>query len=118
MALYQHLRSEPREVKVHLCDMILMIFSNHQRDDRVTLPLLTFLNRTLESGCLEEILSDRTSMFATKLLNYGKVEVAKSTNTKKLTVSVNYFCQLVQVILYNDIDVQIIRTYFIISLDK
>ncbi|XP_054268345.1 tubulin-specific chaperone D-like [Macrosteles quadrilineatus] len=96
-ALFDHLRQQEHTELVRLCDTVATIFEQYQHEDRITIPLLTFLERLLTSNSIAPVLIDPQNAFAKRLLRCGKTEIAKTVNSKKLTASVDFFCQLIQV---------------------
>lgn len=96
-ALFQHLKAQPTDELERLADIILKIFAEYQNVDRIIIPLLTFLERVLSSNYFHPVLENPTSNFAADILKMVKEEIARTTDTKKLTVSVDVFCQLIQV---------------------
>lgn len=96
-ALFEHLRRQQPTELVRLCDVLAGLFEQYQHEDRITVPLLTFLELLLNSGCMSRVTSDPHSNFATKILLCGKAEIASTVNSKKLTACIGFFCQLIQV---------------------
>ena len=96
-ALFQHLKLQPTDELERLADIILKIFVEYQHVDRITIPLLTFLERVMSSNYFHQVLENPASNFAPDVLKMVKEEIGKTADTKKLTVSVDVFCQLIQV---------------------
>lgn len=96
-ALFQHLKVQPVDELERLADIILKIFAEYQYVERITIPLLTFLERVLSSNYFHPVLENSASSFAADILKMVKEEIGRTTDTKKLTVSVDVFCQLIQV---------------------
>lgn len=98
-ALFEHLRRQQQEELLRLSEVLAGLFEQYQHEDRITVPLLTFLELLLNSGCMSRVTSDPRSSFATKILLCGKAEIASTVNSKKLNASIGFFCQLIQVSL-------------------
>ncbi|XP_068082742.1 tubulin-specific chaperone D [Anabrus simplex] len=90
------LQDNSEELK-RLCDIIVEIFSKHQFDDRVIVPLFGFLDRLMGSGCIRAVLQDPNSTFASSILKHVKIEITKTREVTKLVSSVDVLCQLIQV---------------------
>lgn len=93
-SLFTELRAmEQEEVEVFAAQL-LTVFKKHQKVDRVTLPLLKFLDQLLTSGCLEGVLMDSSSSFPGLLFTLCKAEISKSGDPNKLMWSADVFCQV------------------------
>lgn len=80
-----------------LCKTIIEIFEHYHFVDRVTVPLLEFLDRLFSSGCVRSVLENPQSTFASDVLHHVKLEIGRTRDTIKLMGSVNILCHLVQV---------------------
>ncbi|PNF44134.1 Tubulin-specific chaperone D [Cryptotermes secundus] len=80
-----------------LCETIVEIFQHSHFVDRITVPLLEFLDRLFSSGCVRSVLENSQSTFASDVLHHVKLEIGRTRNVSKLTGSVNILCHLVQV---------------------
>ena len=67
-AMFSVLDSMDRGLLDKVCDAILTVFAENQKNDRVTSPLLKFLDQLLTSGHLDEILEDEKAAFPMDLL--------------------------------------------------
>lgn len=67
-AMFSVLDSMDRGQLDKVCDSILAVFAENQKNDRVTSPLLKFLDQLLTSGYLDEILEDEEAAFPMDLL--------------------------------------------------
>ena len=67
-AMFSVLDSMERGQLDKVCDAILAVFAENQKNDRVTSPLLKFLDQLLTSGHLDEILEDEKAAFPMDLL--------------------------------------------------
>lgn len=80
-----------------LCKTIIEIFQHYHFVDRVTEPLLEFLDRLFSSGCVRSVLENPQSTFASDVLRHVKLEIGRTRDIFKLMGSVNILCHLVQV---------------------
>ena len=82
------------------CDTLLGIFEQHQRVDRVTVPLFKFSERLIISGHLDAILLDEESKFAFDLFSLIKKEVcggagaAPCSDPNKIMSAADVLCAL------------------------
>ena len=67
-AMFSVLDSMDRGQLDKVCEAILAVFAENQKNDRVTSPLLKFLDQLLTSGHLDEILEDEKAAFPMDLL--------------------------------------------------
>ena len=79
------------------CSIMLKLFKDNQKVDRVSVPLLKFFDLVITSGFLEPIFEDAGSTFPMDLLGLCKIEISKSGDPNKLMASADIFCQLLQV---------------------
>lgn len=93
-SLFSYLRQQPREEIQRLCDCILEVFSQHHGVERVTLPLLRFLDRILNSGVLCNEDGSLPGEFALGLVRLVVKETAKSTSPVKLIEAIPVLCQV------------------------
>lgn len=91
--MHKHEDHRPR-----ICDVILNIFKkNVGVNDRITGPLLNFLNIVISSGCIDDIVLDASSSFSREVYRLAKLEIHGHKKFYKLISSINVFCQLIQV---------------------
>lgn len=81
-----------------LCDIVHKIFCDYQKVDRVTVPMLRFLDKLMSSGCITCIIDDPNSDFARKILKLAQSEVTGCKDIYKLIDGIGSFCQFIQVI--------------------
>ena len=84
------------ELKV-FCNNILKLFRLYQKNDRVTIPFLKFLDQVLTTSCLSPFLEDIDAEFPVSLFTICKSEITKCGDPNKLMASSEVFCQLLQV---------------------
>ncbi|XP_072167628.1 tubulin-specific chaperone D-like [Diadema setosum] len=75
---------------------LLKIFSDYQKVDRVSIPMMKMINLLLNSGCFQSFIDDPSHPFPIELLQIMKKEVAKSGDAQKLLTSIDVFCGLIQ----------------------
>lgn len=76
---------------------ILQVFESNLLDDRVTGPLLNFLDVVLSSGCLQPLLNDENSNFSEEIFRLTCLEVKGYKKLYKTSSSISVFCHLIQV---------------------
>lgn len=84
---------EPNEMKV-FCALLLVIFGQNQKEDRITLPLLKFLDSLLANRAMEPIMSNPENGFSFDLFTLVKTEILKCGEPNKLVTSCDVFCSL------------------------
>lgn len=77
--------------------MIVDIFKNNLLNERITCPLLNFLNAVISSGAIDNIVLDPASQFSSEIYRLTKLEIKGHKKLYKLVSSINVFCQLIQV---------------------
>uniref|UniRef100_A0A6P4E891 Tubulin-specific chaperone D n=1 Tax=Drosophila rhopaloa TaxID=1041015 RepID=A0A6P4E891_DRORH len=95
-ALFQFLRSNPETVP-RLCSEVVQIFEEHLLNERVTYPMLSFLDILIGSGTLESVLHDEANPFAEDIFRLLNLEVKGYKKLYKTATSISAFCQLLQV---------------------
>ncbi|XP_037025535.1 tubulin-specific chaperone D [Bradysia coprophila] len=95
-AMFNFLRSHNDHV-TRICQEILNIFQQYQLNDRVTFPLMNFLDTLLSSGAVSDVLVDMESNFAEELFRLVKLEIKGQKKLYKLVASVNVLCHLIQI---------------------
>ncbi|KAJ8251398.1 hypothetical protein GJAV_G00220910 [Gymnothorax javanicus] len=76
-------------------DLLLQIFRDHLRNDRVSVPLLRMVDQMLARGCFDIFNSD-DHPFCVELLALCKEEIKKSKDIQKLRSSITVFCGMIQ----------------------
>ncbi|XP_041473323.1 tubulin-specific chaperone D-like [Lytechinus variegatus] len=77
-------------------DNLLKIFTDYQKVDRVSVPLMKMINLLLSSGCFETFVEDTDHPFPLNLLQLVKKEVTKTGDAQKLLTSIEVFCGMIQ----------------------
>lgn len=95
-SFFQYLRCHPGDV-FRICDEIVMVFEQNTMNERVTYPLLDFLDTLFASGTVSRILLDENNTFAEDIFRLVNIEIKGYKKLYKLTSSINVFCQLIQV---------------------
>jgi hypothetical protein len=80
-----------------ICDLILKIFQDNLLNERITYPLLNFLDTILSSGTLLAILDDENSQFPDEIFRLVNLEIKGHKKLYKIVSSINVMCQLIQV---------------------
>lgn len=78
------------------CDLLLQLFQDNRRNDRVSIPLLKMLDQMLANGCFEMFTEEENHPFALELLSLCKEEIKKSKDIPKLRSSIAVFCGMIQ----------------------
>ncbi|EDW63994.1 tubulin-specific chaperone D [Drosophila virilis] len=95
-ALFQFLRSNVDMVP-RLCAEIVQLFEGHLLNERVTYPMLSFLEILIGSGSIEAVLHDESNPFAEDIYRLLNLEVRGYKKLYKTATSISTFCQLIQV---------------------
>jgi tubulin-specific chaperone D len=95
-AFFQYLRAHLADVP-RIGNVILEVFRKNLLNERVTYPILNFLDITLSSGTLDCLLMDDQSVFADEVFNLVNMEVKGHKKLYKLVSSINVYCHLIQV---------------------
>lgn len=80
-----------------ICQLIVKIFEDNLLNERVSHPMLNFLDMLLSSGVLVMILDDESNNFADEILRLTNLEIRGYKKLYKVVSSVNVYCQLIQV---------------------
>ena len=96
-SLIDFLRKNP-EQQTRICNVVIDIFNKNTLNDRISYPLLNFLNIIISSGIIDDILLDPSSTFSSEVFRLTKLEIKGHKKLYKLVSSINVFCQLIQVI--------------------
>ena len=83
-----------------ICDVILKIFRENLLVERITYPMLNFLEMILSSGVLVMVLEDENNNFAEEVFRLVNLEIKGHKKLYKIVSSVNVMCQLIQVKKY------------------
>uniref|UniRef100_A0A336LLZ4 Tubulin-specific chaperone D n=1 Tax=Culicoides sonorensis TaxID=179676 RepID=A0A336LLZ4_CULSO len=91
---------------------IIQVFEENLLNERVTCPLLSFLDIVLGSGSLQLLLDDEHSNFPDEIFRLINAEIKGHKKLYKLVSSINVYCHLIQV---NRICVQVLSklTFFL-----
>ena len=97
-AFLDYFKSNEQDI-VRICDEIVKIFRDNLLNERITYPMLNFLDMILSSGTLANILEDEESKFPDEIFALVSLEIKGHKKLYKLVSSINVFCQLIQVSL-------------------
>ncbi|XP_030759284.1 tubulin-specific chaperone D [Sitophilus oryzae] len=95
--LKQEIKDKGVEEIIRICEIVYKIFGDHQKEDRITVSLLRFLDKLFDSGCIKLILDDPNSDFAKRLLKMVQIEIAGCKDIYKLIDGISVLCQFIQV---------------------
>lgn len=88
---------EHSEHEKRICDTIIDIFNKNSLNERISCPLLNFLNIIIGSGIIDDIVLDPTAKFSSEIYRLTKLEIKGHKKLYKLVSSISVFCQLIQV---------------------
>lgn len=94
--MFHFLRSHPEHTP-RICDKIIEIFQKNLLNERITYPLLNFLNLLIASGSIDSVVLDVNSSFSEDIFHLTKLEIKGHKKLYKLVSSISVFCQLIQV---------------------
>ncbi|ELU05840.1 hypothetical protein CAPTEDRAFT_167258 [Capitella teleta] len=77
-------------------EMLLKIFEDNQKQERVSLPMLKLIDSLFSGGCLDYFTEKEGHPFPVKLLTLCKTEVTKCGDVHRILASVDVFCDLLQ----------------------
>ncbi|KAF4517236.1 hypothetical protein B566_EDAN005290 [Ephemera danica] len=93
-SLFSYLQQQTREELGRICDCILTVFQKNLNNERVTLPLLRFLDRILNSGVLSGEDGTLPGEFAIGVVKLVVKETTKCTSPVKLIEAIPVLCQV------------------------
>lgn len=79
-----------------LCDIILKIFDNYRKIDRIIVPMFRFMDKLFDSGSFDSVTSEENSEFMKKLLKLVQFEISGCKDIYKLIDGINVLCQFIQ----------------------
>ncbi|KAK3089885.1 hypothetical protein FSP39_007355 [Pinctada imbricata] len=88
--------SKDSEKMAQFADVLLKIFKDYQKDDRVSQPMLKTLDQLLSKGCFHVFWSDDSVQFPLEAIELVKKEISKSGDPNKLMSAADVFCGLLQ----------------------
>ncbi|XP_036329001.1 tubulin-specific chaperone D-like [Rhagoletis pomonella] len=95
-ALFEFLRTHPAEVP-RLCKEVVANFQDNVMNERVTYPMLNFLEILISSGSINVVLLDEENTFGEDIYRLLNLETKGHKKLYKLISSISVYCQLVQV---------------------
>ncbi|RUS69826.1 hypothetical protein EGW08_022413 [Elysia chlorotica] len=93
---YLHSIQDKPDVLHNFVSVLLQVFRDFQRDDRVTYPMMRSLDHILSWGVLEAIAGTESDSLPLQILDTVKKEVSKSGKLKKLQAAADVYCGLIQ----------------------
>lgn len=94
--MFQYLKAHPNDIE-RISKEIILVFEENLNNDRVTHPMLNFLDLILSSGAFNNLLMNETSNFPDEIFRLVSTEMKGNKKLYKLVSSINVFCQLIQV---------------------
>ncbi|CAH1175633.1 unnamed protein product [Phaedon cochleariae] len=79
-----------------ICDIVLKLFTDHQKVDRITIPMFRFLDKLFDSGCIDCMVKDSETEFFKKILRLIQAEISACKDIYKLIDGITVLCQLIQ----------------------
>ncbi|ALC39422.1 CG7261 [Drosophila busckii] len=95
-AFFEFLRSHKQMVP-RLCTEIIQIFEEYLLNERITYPMLSFLDILMGSGTIDAVLHDEQNLFAEDVYRLLNLEVKGYKKLYKTATSIGTYCQLIQV---------------------
>ncbi|XP_056143333.1 tubulin-specific chaperone D isoform X2 [Lampris incognitus] len=97
-SLFNHLKGiqEDSAALGRFGDILLRIFKDHFRNERVSVPFLKMLDQMLASSCFKIFTTQENHWFCVDLLALCIEEIKKSKNVQKLCACIAVFCGLIQ----------------------
>lgn len=92
-----YLKSKSTDQLENMCCMIVEEFRAEMTETKATKSIFTFLERMFACAVFKPVLENPDNSFALDIFNLLRDEVTKTKDSEKLTVSVEIFCQLLQV---------------------
>lgn len=95
------MKSHPEHV-ARVGDEILCVFKAHLGNDRITSPMLNFIDLLIRSGSVNTLIyrdegDDQESVFGNEVFRLVNLEIKGHKKLYKLVSAVNVLCQLIQV---------------------
>ncbi|XP_056642378.1 tubulin-specific chaperone D [Diorhabda sublineata] len=94
--LKEEYRTKGPEPIRRICDVILKIFVDYQKIDRITVPLFRFLDKLFDSGCIECVTVTENSEFVRDILKLIQQEISGCKDIYKLIDGIHVLCQFIQ----------------------
>nr|XP_022315849.1 tubulin-specific chaperone D-like [Crassostrea virginica] len=97
-SLHAYLRSIGKDLQkmTHFGEVLLQIFKDYQREDRVSFPMLKMLDQLLSKGCFDVFANDDQHPFPPSVMELVRAEVLRCGDPHKLIASVDVYCDLLQ----------------------
>ncbi|ODM89904.1 Tubulin-specific chaperone D [Orchesella cincta] len=80
---------------IRISEILLQIFRDNLKVERVTLPLMKFVTQLLQSNVLSPLLTSHVP-FGVKLIDLVKSEVVNTTRIEKIIAAIDLLCELIQ----------------------
>ncbi|CAL4144763.1 unnamed protein product, partial [Meganyctiphanes norvegica] len=94
---YLNERSEKIEVLNGFFEALLQIFSNYQRVDRITLPLIKTIGDLLSASAVLDVVLEADDGYSIRLLTLLKKECMRCSDYHKLSATITVLCELLRI---------------------
>uniref|UniRef100_A0A0B6ZXV7 Tubulin-specific chaperone D n=2 Tax=Arion vulgaris TaxID=1028688 RepID=A0A0B6ZXV7_9EUPU len=88
--------SKNRQSLIEFFEVLLTIFKDHRKDDRVSLPVMKTLDHVLSWGLLDSIASDCSDSVPDQIAYIIKTELHKCSKPQKIMAGADVYCGLLQ----------------------
>ncbi|XP_048760810.2 tubulin-specific chaperone D-like [Ostrea edulis] len=97
-SLQVYLRSISKDLQKmsHFGEVLLQIFKDFQKVDRVSYPMLKMLDQLLSKGCFDVFMRVEHHQFPLSVIELVRTEVSRCGDPQKLMASVEVYCDLLQ----------------------
>ncbi|XP_064092677.1 tubulin-specific chaperone D-like isoform X2 [Macrobrachium nipponense] len=95
--MYLNSRAESISGLSAFLETLLQIFANHQKVDRITLPLIKMLGDLLSSSVVLDTVLEQNNAFTLRIITLLKKECFRSADYHKLVGVVAVFCELLRI---------------------
>lgn len=97
-SLHVYLRSISKDLTkmTHFGEVLLQIFKDYQKVDRVSFPMLKMLDQLLSKGCFDVFSGVNQHKFPLSVIELVRTEVLRCGDPHKLIASVEVYCGLLQ----------------------
>ncbi|BFZ03564.1 hypothetical protein BsWGS_06603 [Bradybaena similaris] len=85
-----------RQALLEFFEVLLTLFKEHQRDDRVSLPIMKTLDHILSWGLIDSLASDSNDSVPDRIVDMIRAEVHKCGKPQKIMAGADVYCGLLQ----------------------
>ncbi|XP_072036691.1 tubulin-specific chaperone D-like isoform X1 [Amphiura filiformis] len=87
--------SEEQQLDI-FTDALLKVFTDYQKEDRVSIPMMKMVDLLLSSGSLEIYVEHEKHPFPVSLHSHVRKEILRCGDPQKILTSIDVFCGLIQ----------------------